>query len=46
MNRRTLSLPDNDPVTPHFLDQGLPGPLNVQGRLTDEGPKFFERTPR
>ena len=35
-----------DRLLPHFLGLGLRGPLNLQGRLTDDGPKFFEMNAR
>lgn len=35
-----------DRLLPTFLDMGLRGPLNLQGRLTDDGPKFFEMNAR
>jgi hypothetical protein len=35
-----------DSFTPHLLELGLAGPLNIQGRLTDRGLKLFEMNPR
>lgn len=35
-----------DRLMPTFLDMGLRGPLNLQGRLTDNGLKIFEINPR
>lgn len=35
-----------DRILPHFIGLGLRGPLNLQGRLTDDGPKFFEMNAR
>ena len=35
-----------DKLTPALLQLGLKGPLNIQGRLTDEGLKIFEMNPR
>ena len=35
-----------DEVMPWFLEQGLRGPLNLQGRRTEEGLVFFEANPR
>ncbi|MBN1141173.1 MAG: NAD-dependent epimerase/dehydratase family protein [Deltaproteobacteria bacterium] len=35
-----------DRLMPHFLALGLRGPLNIQGRLTDEGIRFFEMNAR
>ncbi|WP_372948082.1 NAD-dependent epimerase/dehydratase family protein [Mariniphaga sp.] len=35
-----------DKLTPAFLKMGLKGPLNIQGRLTDNGFKIFEMNPR
>ncbi len=33
-------------LTPYLQKQGLRGPLNIQGRLTDQGFKIFELNPR
>lgn len=33
-------------VMPYFLSIGLQGPINIQGRMTDNGPKFFEMNVR
>jgi nucleoside-diphosphate-sugar epimerase len=33
-------------VLPYFAELGLKGPLNIQGRLTNEGFKIFEMNPR
>lgn len=35
-----------DRLTPAFLKMGLRGPLNIQGRLTENGLKLFEMNPR
>jgi nucleoside-diphosphate-sugar epimerase len=35
-----------DKLLPYFRQAGLLGPLNLQGRLTDEGPRFFEMNAR
>nr|WP_319510893.1 NAD-dependent epimerase/dehydratase family protein [uncultured Draconibacterium sp.] len=35
-----------DKLTPTFLKMGLRGPLNIQGRITDNGLKLFEMNPR
>jgi nucleoside-diphosphate-sugar epimerase len=35
-----------DRLTPKLLEMGLRGPLNLQGRLTDNGLKIFEMNPR
>lgn len=35
-----------DGLIPHFLELGLKGPLNIQGRLTEKGLKIFEMNPR
>jgi nucleoside-diphosphate-sugar epimerase/carbamoylphosphate synthase large subunit len=35
-----------DTLTPYLLKLGLVGPLNIQGRLTDNGLKIFEMNPR
>ncbi|HSW36727.1 MAG TPA: NAD-dependent epimerase/dehydratase family protein [Candidatus Limnocylindrales bacterium] len=35
-----------DPVIQYLVSQGLQGPINIQGRITDHGPKFFELNPR
>ncbi|ACF14586.1 NAD-dependent epimerase/dehydratase [Chloroherpeton thalassium ATCC 35110] len=35
-----------DQLTPTFLELGLRGPLNIQGRLTENGLKIFEMNPR
>ncbi|HHX69799.1 MAG TPA: NAD-dependent epimerase/dehydratase family protein [Gallicola sp.] len=35
-----------DKLTPVFLKMGLRGPLNIQGRLTENGLKLFEMNPR
>jgi len=35
-----------DSLTPTFLKLGLKGPLNIQGRLTEQGLKLFEMNPR
>ena len=35
-----------DQLTPHLLDLGLTGPINIQGRLTNNGLKLFELNPR
>ncbi|MBP8945730.1 MAG: NAD-dependent epimerase/dehydratase family protein [Paludibacteraceae bacterium] len=35
-----------DQLMPALLKLGLKGPLNIQGRLTDEGLKLFEMNPR
>lgn len=35
-----------DQLVPHFIDLGLKGPLNIQGRLTNKGLKIFEMNPR
>lgn len=35
-----------DRLMPEFLELGLRGPLNVQGRLTDKGFRIFEMNPR
>ncbi|HEY3488300.1 MAG TPA: NAD-dependent epimerase/dehydratase family protein, partial [Gammaproteobacteria bacterium] len=35
-----------DRLLPYFKEAGLVGPLNLQGRLTDEGPRFFEMNAR
>ncbi len=35
-----------DKVLPRLLELGLRGPLNIQGRLTDKGLRFFEVNPR
>lgn len=35
-----------DQLTPTLLKMGLRGPLNIQGRLTENGLKLFEMNPR
>jgi nucleoside-diphosphate-sugar epimerase len=35
-----------DQLTPTLLKMGLKGPLNIQGRLTENGLKLFEMNPR
>lgn len=35
-----------DKLTPELLRMGLRGPLNIQGRITDNGLKLFEMNPR
>ncbi len=35
-----------DELIPRLLQMGLRGPLNIQGRLTDQGLKLFEMNPR
>ncbi|HEY5592384.1 MAG TPA: NAD-dependent epimerase/dehydratase family protein [Paludibacter sp.] len=35
-----------DLLTPTFIQLGLKGPLNIQGRLTEQGLKLFEMNPR
>ena len=35
-----------DILIPKLLELGMQGPLNIQGRMTDEGIKFFEINPR
>jgi len=35
-----------DKLTPTLLNMGLRGPLNIQGRLTENGLKLFEMNPR
>lgn len=35
-----------DKLTPTLLNKGLRGPLNIQGRLTENGLKLFEMNPR
>ena len=35
-----------DKLTPHLLKMGLRGPLNIQGRITEDGLKLFEMNPR
>jgi nucleoside-diphosphate-sugar epimerase/carbamoylphosphate synthase large subunit len=35
-----------DKLTPELLRMGLRGPVNIQGRLTDNGLKLFEMNPR
>lgn len=35
-----------DELTPTLLKLGLRGPLNIQGRMTDQGLKLFEMNPR
>lgn len=35
-----------DQLTPTFLKMGLRGPLNIQGRITENGLKLFEMNPR
>jgi len=35
-----------DKLTPALLEMGLYGPLNIQGRITDNGLKLFEMNPR
>src|SRR5699024_10465277 len=35
-----------DKLMPHFIELGLRGPLNIQGRLTEGGLKIFEMNPR
>lgn len=35
-----------DPVIHLLAAFGLRGPMNIQGRMTDEGPAFFELNPR
>ena len=35
-----------DRLTPTLLKMGLRGPLNIQGRFTEEGLKLFEMNPR
>ncbi len=35
-----------DKLTPTLLKMGLRGPLNIQGRLTEDGLKLFEMNPR
>jgi nucleoside-diphosphate-sugar epimerase len=35
-----------DKLMPRFLELGLKGPLNIQGRMTDKGLKLFEMNPR
>lgn len=35
-----------DQFLPQLLELGLRGPLNIQGRITDEGPRFFEMNAR
>lgn len=35
-----------DDFLPYLIKKGAYGPLNIQGRLTDTGPKFFEMNAR
>lgn len=35
-----------DQLTPFLIQNGLRGPLNIQGRLTDRGFRIFEMNPR
>jgi nucleoside-diphosphate-sugar epimerase len=35
-----------DKILPRLLELGMRGPVNIQGRITDEGMKFFEINPR
>ena len=35
-----------DKLTPELLKKGLRGPLNIQGRLTENGLRLFEMNPR
>ena len=35
-----------DAIIPHLAELGLRGPVNIQGRITDQGIKFFEVNPR
>lgn len=35
-----------DQILPYFLELGLVGPLNIQGRMTKNGFKIFEMNPR
>ena len=35
-----------DKLIPTFMDLGLYGPLNIQGRMTNQGLKLFEMNPR
>jgi nucleoside-diphosphate-sugar epimerase/carbamoylphosphate synthase large subunit len=35
-----------DKILPRLLELGMRGPMNIQGRITDEGMKFFEINPR
>lgn len=35
-----------DKLLPVFLENGLYGPLNIQGRMTDKGPRFVEMNAR
>jgi nucleoside-diphosphate-sugar epimerase len=35
-----------DKLIPALLERGLAGPLNIQGRLTNEGLKLYEMNPR
>lgn len=35
-----------DKLTPTLIQLGLKGPLNIQGRLTEQGLKLFEMNPR
>ncbi len=34
------------PLVELLIDRGARGPVNLQGRLTDDGPRFFESNPR
>jgi nucleoside-diphosphate-sugar epimerase len=33
-------------IFPYLLEKGMKGPVNIQGRLTEEGPRFFEMNGR
>lgn len=33
-------------IIPYLIKLGLKGPINIQGRMTDNGPKFFEMNAR
>lgn len=35
-----------DKIVPRLLELGMRGPLNIQGRITDNGIRFFEINPR
>jgi len=37
---------DLDKMIPYFLKIGLKGPINIQGRMTENGPKWFEMNAR
>ncbi|MDX1699728.1 MAG: NAD-dependent epimerase/dehydratase family protein, partial [Melioribacteraceae bacterium] len=37
---------DLEKIIPYLLEIGLKGPINIQGRMTDNGPKWFEMNAR